>query len=318
MENPQRHIKINFEYGGMKNPVHSEKLVYHYCSTRAFFEIIRSGKIRLGNLLLMNDPTELFLRKFPIAKHVYELYKNYPFEFKIQEAEKEFGMNDYLIPARLESNLFCNRQYSKLFFAFCLTTESDSLSQWRQYGENGKGICLGFDVNLLKKYAENNADFNFQQVEYSKDYQDSVHVLAKHILKKIKELYSNGKIDELLAYRYNLVEEQIDEWSRYKIIDYKYENEVRLTYVLKSKSVFPNANPIDLKEFCDRDDIEFDIGREQIKVYKTVSLKDLGLQTITLGPQNNHDKQIINILLAKYGIDIKNSSIYKSCIPYRG
>ena len=97
-------------------------------------------------------------------------------------------------------------------------------------------------------------------------------------MKKIKELYSNGKIDELLAYRYNLVEEQIDEWSRYKIIDYKYENEVRLTYVLKSKSVFPNANPIDLKEFCDRDDIEFDIGREQIKVYKTVSLKDLGLQ----------------------------------------
>ena len=160
--------------------------------------------------------------------------------------------------------------------------------------------------------------FIFQKVKYCKDYKERVNYLAKNILNKIKGLYLKRKQDKLLAYRYNLIEEQIDEWLKYKKIDYKYENEVRLTYILRSGSLFPNTNPINLKRSCCWDDVEFDMSGEQLKVYKTILLKDLGLQTITLGPQNNHDKQIIYILLAKYVIDIKNSSIYKSCIPYRG
>lgn len=317
MGNQQEKITVKMEYGKFRVPKSDENLVYHYCSTKSFFEIIRSGKIRMGNLLTMNDPSELSLRNYNLARYVYQLYEQNPFEFIIKKDGIECLMYDYLYPSFFESWMSQNGQHSKLFFAFCLSEDGDSLAQWRQYGENGKGFCLGFDKAILNTYAQSNKNFDMQQVVYLDNYQNLVNSMAEKTLSKIKELYDHREEKELSEYGFNFISENINDWAKYKLAYYKNEKEVRLTYIVKSDMILSNIDSKNLQDLVNREKLEIAMSEDQLKVYKILSLNDLGLKTITLGPQNNSDKQIINLFLGKNGVDVKNYNIYKANIPYK-
>lgn len=76
---------------------------------------------------------------------------------------------------QLENNItsFLNHQT----LIICFSTKKDMLSQWRAYGNDGVGIAIGFDYDLLKKLLKSEKKFFIDNVIYKKEKQE----------KKIKE-----------------------------------------------------------------------------------------------------------------------------------
>ncbi len=95
------------------------KTFYHYTSFPALIEILKSRKIRFSSPAGLNDITEISSRNSTVSEQ----------------------MDNVLDEARLKT-------ISKRFI-FSLTDRRDSLNQWRLYGADGSGVCLGLDLSRL-------------------------------------------------------------------------------------------------------------------------------------------------------------------------
>lgn len=309
--------KLEFAYGVLEQPEKDENLLYYYCSMETFASIIKSKSIWMRNLLSMNDPSELFLCKIDITKQIIRCYKENPFEFKFAGEENENAMCAYLhAPHFLFASGF-NSINNNLFYAVCMSSEEDSLSQWRMYADNGKGVCLGFDKRKILDFIKNNADYQLQEIEYYENIQSVVDKVCSIILEKIKELYDSKDEEQLNHFVNNIFSYTMPEWSKYKTSDYAGEKETRLVYKKHTKKMYMNIDASDIdREFLS--DLDWSLSGGQLDLHTKIGIDDLGLSTITLGPLNNTPKGLLNILLAKENITIPHNKLYKSTIPYRG
>lgn len=107
-------------------------ILYHYCSVEAFFNILKSKKIRLHNAYQMNDGLEN--RLTDIAFHSF-----------VTKNEGLFGQEDSEI---LRTHYDINKAIP---FVFCMSEEKDLLSQWRSYGGDGAGVAIGFNKEMFPK-----------------------------------------------------------------------------------------------------------------------------------------------------------------------
>jgi len=310
--------KIKFAFGEMCSPPQDNSLLYHYCSLDSFYNIIKSGNVRLGNLLMMNDPSEIFLRKICLPKYIYDLYKKDPFDFQFVWNDFTNDMESYLESSYMHSVISGNEQFSTLFHALCLSTKENDLSQWRLYGDNGKGVCIGFKREAIEEYT-NHSGYSVNKVKYFDDPVVLVREIASGVLKKIKALYESNDKEKLSEYRFNYISDFVAQWANYKVSDYKDESEVRLVHTIKTNCIIPNANAVDVAKNEFMNDLIISVSENEIKTYLEVPIRSIGITSVTFGPCNDkNDKMGVNLLLAKYGVDIKSDKIYKSFIPYRG
>lgn len=307
-------VKINFLFGVMDQPQADSDILYHYCSMDSFVNIIKNKSIWFGDLKSMNDPSEMFLRNVNFPAYILALYNKEPFEFVHEHNGYKNNMAEYLQPSQIEYSIMDGGKHSNSLFAFCLSNQCNDLSQWRLYGDNGCGVCLGFKKSTIEKFISNNDGFYLQSVQYFKSTKEVVEKIAKDILNNLKTMYENNQNEELEKYRLEYTHNLINEWPKYKVKDYSSENETRIVYKLKT-SLMGN---IDASKIAQEDkNIELRLKNNNLVEYVSVNLLDLGLESITLGPTNGNNKEAINLLLAKHDIDVKSSKIYKSTIPYR-
>lgn len=103
---------------------------FHYTSLNTFLQIIQNRSVRFTEIRRSNDSLEgtFFVQSFEsLLSHL-----KYP---------------EYFINACAHIlNRFLNI-YS--YYGMCLTSEADDLSQWRAYGQNGRGVSIGFDLEKL-------------------------------------------------------------------------------------------------------------------------------------------------------------------------
>ncbi|MCG8549285.1 MAG: DUF2971 domain-containing protein [Desulfobacterales bacterium] len=150
--------------------------LYHYCSVNTFHSIIKGKAIWLSSLSLSNDSLE--------GKIVSEVISHLANEEKLDPATIK-RLKEYI--GYLEQSIDG--------LGFCLSEESDLLSQWRGYANDATGFSIGFSKNYLEELAgeyktnKQTNGFRIQQVEY-----DQVkHIeLVKPTFKKIKEQIANG------------------------------------------------------------------------------------------------------------------------------
>ena len=168
------------------------QFVYRYLSLNTLFDMLKQKKIYMSGIAGMNDKSEVDY----VEKILYE--------------------DNNVLPLDPEIN--------KLFIISCSEKEDD-LTQWRLYGDDGKGVCLKFE---LKKKVD--ADFICRKIKYlNKD--------AKQI----------SKLKDLVRYVYDhtghtFVFETFHEWCHFiKSEDWKVESEVRLLYRLRV--IDPNSQP---------------------------------------------------------------------------
>jgi hypothetical protein len=159
------------------NKLDKDKIIYHYTTNNGLLGILNSKELHLSDFLYLNDKSEfrviykpvknLFLRAL---KKVYGELINYlddqenkqselvgPYlneNFKTKDSERDF------LDTLLNKIDGLQQDVDNLeAYTLCFCEDSDLLSQWKGYAENGKGFSLGFKVdNLLNKYAKKKSD----------------------------------------------------------------------------------------------------------------------------------------------------------------
>ncbi len=149
-----------------------DKLVYHYTIFEAFLSIVRSNSLWASDLEALNDPSELSNARQSLYALVVLRQRNSlmalalrrergmmrlpslrQFAGESQEQYRHFAelAADYLSGFSADSHW--DSAIGHVFgISFCRTP--DLLSQWRAYGLNGSGVCVGFDRSELDVYVQ--------------------------------------------------------------------------------------------------------------------------------------------------------------------
>ena len=112
----------------------TENIIYHYCSLEAFYSIITSKSFWLFSLDSSNDLDETTKAKEIIDNVLKEeKYKSIPIRDNSKQEE---------------------------FYALSCTRKRDSALHFNKYADNDKGVCLGIDTNVFKKYLNSTERLN--------------------------------------------------------------------------------------------------------------------------------------------------------------
>ena len=147
----------------------NEKIVYHYCSTSTFLNIIKNKSIRLSDINKSNDYLELKVLINMVLKEIERIV-----ELNVPDLKNNLivGMNDKKAVISL-ATLMCERMKKNndfLCYAACFSEASDLLSQWCRYADDGCGIAIGFRENVITKICSKFSDMlKFEKVTYVKD-----------------------------------------------------------------------------------------------------------------------------------------------------
>lgn len=113
-------------------------IIYHYTDDAGLKGILESGKVWLTDIFNLNDPSELrhgFSRAVSILKS--KVANGSPESKRFAEALEAFFQQGKI--QEIGHHFVCS-------FSSC----GDDLGQWRAYGDNGRGYCIGFDAEALE------------------------------------------------------------------------------------------------------------------------------------------------------------------------
>lgn len=312
------------------------KNFYHYCSLDTFIAIISNKSLRLCDLSKTNDYME---RKWILNILEDSLIKIFE-KNKISINLKEDYWYDKEIHSHLAFILDMLRQYvESSCYIVCFSRNGDLLSQWRAYGDNGKGVSIGFDSKLISKAISSKKKVCFEDVLYELDEQiEEVEFAVENAIKYMKDLFEIDKlrvsndfneyfIDEFDAFC-EVVCDDLAEISCYmKNPSFKEEDEVRIIY---SPDINNESSDSDLKEIFTQkkrfnnyvlNPINYFARDTQIVGYVDLLFdklitKDI-ITEINIGPSSLVQEDDIFFLLSKYGYNARNICINNSKSSYR-
>ena len=241
-------------------------ILYHYTSIDALVRIvggIQNGKLflRAGNAKNMNDPNDCYY-----FINMLEKLKNID-KSKLDEIVKEKDRYDspYIVS---------------------LSSHKDDLHMWTCYGDNGKGVAIGFE-NL-----DNAAS------KFFKEKKISTHIYECQYWNE-NDIKSNSNLSSIIAETTNFGKEF---WTRKEISDisniikhpcYKYEDESRIVITHGDKEPSCGVSKIS------KDAIFMDVPLSQVK-------------RIIVGPCADYD-----VIKKVFSQNFKDAEFIKSTIPYR-
>ncbi len=207
---------------------HSQ-ILYHYTGLDGFKAIIENCSFHFSNSAYLNDKEEFKLGK-NIFENIAPLILNEITNSKLNEngvknliSEKHKNILNLLTPKISETEKSEN-------YVACFSLVSDLLSQWRAYANDGKGVCIGFDLNGMKNILLDADSFN---MIYNKDIQINIgseilRTCLSFYLKKEKiisqylpddlfdEIIANEIYKQILKYIGQLKHNAFDEEAEYR------------------------------------------------------------------------------------------------------
>lgn len=192
---------------------------YYYCSVSTFLNIIKSKQVYLSDPLKMNDQHEIF---WSLNKLIYG-DQDQPAYHELNKVVTSLGftLDD------LQERIKANGQHS--IYIICFSDDGDSLSQWRAYGDNGKGVCIGFNLDQLESSTAYN--FKLEKVKYTNS------ISANDIARNHSEDWSGLMNMANICFRDDpcndleiLLHDLIPLLAMYKNPAFKEEREYRLIY----------------------------------------------------------------------------------------
>ena len=271
------------------------KILYHYTSVNTLltiFEKVKNKKIILRgtHVKYLNDYSE-----FSYGTQVLnELIKDYEDQNPGIEIKSE----------KINENDWMNYSNPDLFamsdtFITSFSSNQDNLPMWNLYGDSGKGVSIGFNVDQLTtlKNFKNNS-YKWVKCKYGKN-------------DFIKSLKVNKKVCEILYNIFNFNEKSRSYFGdinpkgvfyalcQYKDPAFDYEKEYRLIRTSR--------------------DAKISIQNELSKPYVENEIPTSAIKEIVIGPCKDLDltKNTIEIALQNAGIAKKDVEIIKSEAPFR-
>jgi hypothetical protein len=281
-------------------------ILYHYTGLNGFLSIIETQSLFFSNVNFLNDSKEI--------KHGVDIVLK-----AIEETEKN-ETSDILLKMKENIDLL----YKSEKYVTCFSKDGDLLSQWRAYGNNGKGISIGFEfADLTDSFDKYLTGTHIEydettQIESIKEYIN----LIVHFYKKIQDNYDwNGQDFN------NLVAKQIITFFNNVIYSFKHpsfidEREYRLQLEIDNK------DDIDLKFRATENLIipytvlknsyaSYLETKESDETEPIFSLKKLPISKIIIGPSLDYETVKIGIKQFLFEKGYKEINIEKSNVPYR-
>ncbi len=194
--------------------------IYKYLSSnsRSISSIFKHRQVYFSSPEDLNDPFECrpYFR-MPSASE----FKSYMAEIGIPPSERnklkhKFKERHSNKPNEVKEEM---HQATKTFGLFCATPHNNNLLMWSHYGEEHKGICLGFDVNLKESRLDGKLIDSFfgaiAPVTYTDRY-PVINVLKHH---KFEQAFLKGDVREMAEFVSPIMLTKSHHWS--------YEDEIR-------------------------------------------------------------------------------------------
>ena len=312
------------------------KVLYHYCSVEAFYNIIKNHSIWLSDLTNTNDSKELIWVK-EAAERVVTPY----IQERIQpEDNDEFYRHEYV-------KAFLNLVGRQVFcWGFCLSEKDDNLGQWRGYGDDGTGICIGFDFKTLNELIPKREVIRTGGpiLTLGKICYKTKEEMNKTLRERAQNIVSNEekrtKIGELVNATKIVSSGSGFEIPKVQLLP-KTEGSIAVTIV--AMTVFPFYKSEGFEEEAEYR-IVFSIPREEFSIkefeeyqwgsklefkefkfneetfvshldIEFVDIKDV-IKSITIGPKSKLTKQEVELILRWYGVYSDDIEIKKSAATY--
>ncbi len=283
-------------------------MLYHYTSLDTFLKIVESGKIRLSDLSQSNDALE--------GKFIQDHLCNSIWSSKIPTG----------LHSELEETVEILIQ-SERAFGFCLSKMSDELSQWRGYGDDGYGMCLGFDQFALQTAIRGSHHETRQASIFEVIYGDKDAVKrGKKMVREIEALKISENETQDVAFQmesflligdpneeeakkkaglaYMAAFNAVSDCFRYKADAFREEKEWRVLH--------PGR-------WQDSENVSYHARRGRIAAYLEVDFGD-ALREVVIGPKSSVSTQDLSRVLSRFGLNEKKAGrikVGKSASSYR-
>lgn len=317
-------------------PKEIPKTIYHYCSLETFNSIITSKTLRLSDITKSNDSKELiYIRPF-IKEEFLNVYRSEPAQFfKNAVGEGQWQkITEHYINDWFDENY---RYYS--FYVMCFSNRPDVLSQWRGYANDGNGVSIGLDREVLKRLLGACVPHpELDKVEYIERTQKArVKKIATDTIKAIKNEFNpehlknievNPADDSWLMKFFNSA---FDKLFNLAVICknpfFSEESEYRIWYRVDKKTVSSELNDDLIIDGGDASGIDikplayfmpFHFGTKENSIYSYVDLCFEGaidqkmplIKEVWTGPKCKASKREVEMLLAQHGFPLdENGSI---------
>lgn len=322
------------------------KVLYHYASMEKGTSILKHKNIRLSDITKSNDVKEMSIFFPDLFDEMLKNYDehngfSYKFEYKGKGNRQAFGLFVNELKKKIEKEF---EDGSIATFALCLSEEGDLLSQWRGYADDGKGICLGLNVEEILKFVgiSSVSGFSLEKVEYLskeqidewvKNVANQMLGIVEIILGAIEEgniqYYSAKEFDEDIfnTIYYNILSE-VEESIKFKTEGFKEEKEWR--FFIKNSL---NKDDIKGKKITSigtlgegarsktskyvADNVEFNIKENDMVPFVSLKFEKFHnnlINQVICGPNNKIREKDLELFLRKYGY--RNCKGRKTNITY--
>lgn len=268
-------------------------ILYHYTDFQAVDGILRRAQLRVNNVLRMNDSAEMRHFMNRLCSAVVERLRR-------DGRARQAGAIRALFQEEVK------KEYSA--FAACFSFRRDDAAQWERYGNQGRGVCIAFQGELLRRMAA--GPLSLHTVFYEDDMTGHPMVDRFCRLVRGKASLSGEDRDIQLAMR--------DAWAcsvAFKHPSFSSEDEVRLVVSPFGQEAF-GIQP------C------YHISRERIKKYYPLDLREMCrrvgtaleelISEIIIGPESTQSCMILQDYLADQGLGALAPRVFLSDCPLRG
>lgn len=273
--------------------------IYHYCPCEAGLAIVQNGKIRLSDLSTMNDPREQTLGWAPIEE-LMDSIEYEPGSITEKVVSKTLGWTN------------AYKAYSKTFAA-SFTKNRDSLPQWLEYADRGRGFAIGFDRRFF-----DTPPFRIREVLYNEaGFKSAIRGILMRTREHLNSVAdsSDDKIEVACA---RSAIEILDELHCYKHESWEHENEVRLMAALRNnESIIESYSKISGPNNAPEFDIQFSAKKDRVIPFiEAPAIETSALQIgqamthVYIGPKNRTNLETLNTLLHTVGaknVEVLNS-----------
>jgi hypothetical protein len=241
---------------------------------------------------------------------------------------------------RYKSDFFDEKQRLYSFFVACFSEADggDLLSQWRGYADDGKGVAIGFDGEVLKQIGQSSPNIlisnpllHFGKVEYIERSQiATTKRIASQLIDNLKDSIANEKTDDVGTLKLHSMKhfntcflELFKQSVFMKNSFFKEEREYRLCFWIDTrftKTTKPETDKIHIDDGFKLEKLEF-----QNKSGKLVPYIDLNfgeckqplIKKIIIGPKSLLTERDVLYYLYNNDFDINEKDIIRSKGTYR-
>lgn len=251
---------------------------YYYCSLNTFLNILKNKEIYLSDSLKMNDNLEIkwYLERLNEEKESDEDYSTILQRMRIRSGV-DFTCEE--LAKHLEN------KGQKSIYISCFSKTSDLLSQWRAYADDGKGVAIGFDLDMLAS-ADN---ILVREIVYAddivqEDCESALEVVADTMPMVLSRYEAHNREEQIDIFLHEL----ITELAIYKNPAFREESEVRLIYCddLKFEKIIDEAGAFNEPYVWKKLEHDFRmVGTNNITEFVKLQYEPGCIKDICIGPK---------------------------------